>query len=159
MKDELAMTLEARLRRLERLNRLLIGGLAMAGAAIAVFSCASSRGAAESIRARRLDIVNANGMRQATLMSDDKGAWLVLEDAGGTTRVAIGAAKERSGIELYGDKAGQIKATMTSDPDGAVVGVADDQGRLRLSLGFFQKNSWLAVYDQALNKTYSIPPQ
>lgn len=167
MQKENQIKLEERLTRLESANRRLTALCILAVSAL-VIACEGGPGSrrdgdvADLVRAKRIEVVDANGKSKVLLLADQQGGILALNDGGGNPRVSLAASSEKAGLEIFGTAAapnGQPSpvAAFTAEEGGASVAFSDQKGQMRTSLGFFKDAGWLAIMDEAGNVSYSTP--
>jgi hypothetical protein len=95
--------LSSRVERLEKRNRLLSGLLLI----LPVLAAVGWQGASDTLKVRRLEVVDARGVPMVTLGTsrDDEGGSIILRDSGGEKRGWWEATPERSALSLNSSKA------------------------------------------------------
>jgi hypothetical protein len=149
--------LEARLARVERTNKLLLGVCAIS-IGLFVMSCGQPAGqAGGAMRTQRLEIVDANGNVRGLFVADQQGAILSLDDAQGRPRVSLASGADRPGLELFDDE-GRPQVALTAERDGANLAISDVNGNLRATLGLYREEGWLAFLNPAGEVLHTVPP-
>jgi len=137
MARETRNDLEARVRRLERVNRLLIGALALV-AVVPLLAARRTTQAADLIQARRIQVVDEDGGVRIDLRHDEAETGMFVLDAAGDTRLgAAQFAHGGGGYALHGPGARGAAVLYLSgagsltfyDADGGVTARYPEAGR------------------------------
>ncbi len=115
--------MEARLKRLERLNRILFVGLALAlvpwvvGAATNVADLLEAKsGKFQAVGATSFDLTDDAGNKVGGLVGKKDASNLIIRDSNGKIRIFLGIMKGHPSL-LFGDKQGQVVASY-AEKDG-----------------------------------------
>ena len=115
--------MEARLKKLERLNRVLFTGLALAllpwvvGAAIKIPELIEgTNGKFQAVGAASFNLLDDQGNKVGGLQGKKDASSLTIKDSNGKTRIFVGILKGNPSL-LFADKAGNIVASY-AEKDG-----------------------------------------
>ncbi len=123
--------------------------------ALAFMGCGRGGG---TLRAEKIELVDAKGKTQGILFVGERGATLSLNDASGKPRIALEAAEERPTLELY-DAKGTSLVSLSAEAEGASLAISDGAGKPRVTQGVFQGDAWVSVLDPTGKVLYRAPEE
>ncbi len=129
-------------------------GLLIIGA-VSFVGCRSS-GPQDTLRVRRLEIVDDKGKTQGILFADKDGAVLSLNDSDGKPRIVIAAGATKPSLEIY-DATGKVRLIASVEKDGSALAINNGSGIPVATIGYYQDQSWVAVNDPAGNLVARLP--
>lgn len=151
------MTPEARIERLERNQRVLVGVLLMALLALTLASMPGQGAPPETVRCSGVEIVNSDGDVLARLGTDDRGAvGLFVNDGDGRVRVSVTHDDEQSALFIRDDK-GDTRvgvAQFSHGGGGVALHGPDAKGAAVL---YYKGSGSLSFYDVDGTASYSLP--
>jgi len=148
--------LEQRVFRLERANRRLLG---LWGLTIAAAVAMGAQTANNLVRARRIELVDEQGIPLATLAParNGNGGELTLRDREGERRVYLTAEPGSGTLNLQGGKADDPAGTagLRADGDGATLGLIGSKASASVSVR--KDRSKIATTDAQGRETFAAP--
>jgi len=127
------MSIDRRIARLERTNRLLIAVLC-AAALLTVGSAAVQRdNVPEVIRTKRLAIVDEEGRVRIGMTANNKGPAIILLNESQKAIANFGAESGRTSITIS-DNAGVIRGGLAALPDRTMLVLSDRRGAVALQM-------------------------
>ncbi len=159
-------TLQIRLNRLERENRIWKSAAILASATIAVgilMGAANSKKplVVDEIRAKRIYIVDEEDKIRAALAlvvkkNVEKGVGLALYDEKGLTRASLGVSPNGSNV-LLKDERGKTRATLATSQSGPALALFDSNFNPRAALTVTGDGPALRLYDSNRNVFWGGP--
>lgn len=144
-----------RIRRLERWNRLLLGGL---GAAVLLTALAGMAGdEAGTLRCRRLELIDEAGTVLAFLGTDDDGSTgLFINDDGGGLRISLSHDEEQSALYVR-DGTGTIRVGVAQFAHGGGGFALHGAGSKGAAVLYHKDGGSLTFYDREGKVTHRVP--
>ncbi len=146
--------IEARMRRVERANRLLLGSVLALASLLFIGSKAQSD---KVIRAQRFELVDTRGEVRAVLGTDGDGATgLFIHDPEGGTRLTLTHDPDQSALFIYdGEETVRVGVAQFSHGGGGVaLHGAKSKGATVL---YHKETGSLAIFDESGSVTTRIP--
>ncbi len=167
------MTIEERLTKLERKNRMLTLALvlvSLAATLVVTVGMGPPEAVPEEVKARRFILVDAYGKARAGMFFDNADPHLDLLDENGNVRLGLTVVKGigprlglwdengklRVGLALdkdfpslgFYDESGKGRAGLTVAKDGPRFGLYDENGKMRSGMALYNAGPTLGFYDE-----------
>jgi len=108
------------------------------------------------VRATSFTMVGDNWKELATLKPTPGGSQLMMYDAFGSPRIALGVEGDKAMLALFGDDHKSGVGLRTSS-QGSLMALIDRAGVVRLGAGLIGAGPWVALHDEAGEKFWSTP--
>ena len=131
------MTIEERLTKLERKNRMLtlaLAFVALAAVLVVTTGMGSAEAVPEEVKAHRFILVDAYGKARAGMAMDNAGPRLDLLDENGNVRVGLTVVKGIGPRLGLWDENGKLRVGLALDKDFPSLGFYDENGKGRAGL-------------------------
>ncbi|HEY3412218.1 MAG TPA: hypothetical protein VGM51_04065 [Armatimonadota bacterium] len=126
------------------------------------------------VRARRFEVINANGKRSAVLTTDKHGPRLSLMDENGQTRAFLDTTKDGPSLNfldakgasrcgLFLGKEGPVLGLLDEDPKGGAkfgangIFLRDANGTVRATLGTIATETSILLFDRSGKLVFRAP--
>ncbi len=145
--EERLLKLEQEVIRTKRLNRLM--SLLFIGVCIILwFSCSNfQNGVIDEVRARKITVVDEEGINRIVLVADEKWVGITLIDKNNTPRIFLGGDEETQSLSLY-DESETKRIVLGSTEGRQGLNLYDENDALRGCLLSMEKRTELTFYDE-----------
>ncbi len=143
------MTIEERLTKLERKNRMLtlaLVSISLAATLVVTIGMGPAEAVPEEVKAHRFILVDAYGKVRAGLVMAKDGPRLDLLDENSLGRVGLAVFKDGPRLGFY-DENGRARAGLAVVKDGSILELMDKNGKRRVVTGLVKDVLRLELYD------------